>query len=45
MKDDLIYINDGVAMPSSYALTILEFKNLSATELSFVHLKVFLKCS
>jgi hypothetical protein len=40
MKDDLIYINDGVAMPSSYALTILEFKNLSATELSFVYFMV-----
>ena len=40
MKDDLIYINDGVAMPSSYALPILEFKNLSATELSFVYFMV-----
>lgn len=40
MKDDLIYINDGVAMPSSYALTILEFKNLSAIELSFVYFMV-----
>jgi len=40
MKDNLIYINDGVAMPSSYALTILEFKNLSAIELSFVYFMV-----
>ena len=40
MKDDLIYINDGVAMPSSYALTILEFKDLSATELAFVYFMV-----
>ena len=40
MKDDLIYINDGVAMPSSYALTILEFKNLSAIELYFVYFMV-----
>ena len=40
MQNDLIYINDGVAMPSSYALTILEFKNLSATELSFVYFMV-----
>tara|TARA_R100000700_G_C3167195_1_gene142190 strand:+ start:776 stop:1291 length:516 start_codon:yes stop_codon:yes gene_type:complete len=40
VKDDLIYINDGVAMPSSYALTILEFKDLSATELAFVYFMV-----
>ena len=40
MRDDLIYINDGVAVPSSYALTILEFKTLSATELAFVYFMV-----
>jgi len=40
MRDDLIYINDGVAIPSSYALTILEFKELSAIELSFVYFMV-----
>jgi len=40
MRDDLIYINDGVAVPSAYSLTILEFKDLSATELSFVYFMV-----
>ena len=40
MRDDLIYINDGVAVPSNYALTILEFKDLSATELAFVYFMV-----
>tara|TARA_A100001201_G_scaffold134704_1_gene122496 strand:- start:331 stop:846 length:516 start_codon:yes stop_codon:yes gene_type:complete len=40
VRDDLIYINDGVAVPSSYALTILEFKTLSATELAFVYFMV-----
>ena len=40
MRDDLIYINDGVAVPSAYSLTILEFKDLSAIELSFVYFMV-----
>ena len=40
MRDDLIYINDGVAVPSAYSLTILEFKDLSAVELSFVYFMV-----
>ena len=40
MRDDLIYINDGVAVPSGYALTILEFKELSSIELAFVYFMV-----
>jgi len=40
MRDDLIYINDGVAVPSNYALSILEFKLLSTTELAFVYFMV-----
>ena len=40
MRDDLIYINDGVAVPSNYALTILEFKTLSTIELAFVYFMV-----
>ena len=40
MRDDLIYINDGVAVPSNYALTILEFKPLSTIELAFVYFMV-----
>jgi hypothetical protein len=39
--DDLIYIKDGtLAVPSSYACTILEFKGLSAEELSFVYFMI-----
>lgn len=34
---DLIYINDGKAVPSPYALTIVEFKSLKFKELSFVY--------
>ena len=40
MKEDLIYINDGKAVPSSYALTILEFKGLVAIELAFVYFMI-----
>jgi len=40
MKNDLIYINDNKATPSSYAMTILEFKTLSAEELSFVYFMI-----
>jgi len=40
MREDLIYINDGKAIPSSYSTTILEFKGLSPLELSFVYFMV-----
>jgi len=40
MRDDLIYISDGKAVPSSYSLSISEFKDLSTTELSFVYFMV-----
>tara|TARA_A100001201_G_scaffold12530_2_gene16043 strand:+ start:2601 stop:3122 length:522 start_codon:yes stop_codon:yes gene_type:complete len=40
LSKDLIHINDGVAVPSPYALTILEFKNLSVTDLAFVYFMV-----
>ena len=40
MTNDLIYINDGKAVPSSYSLTILEFKELSSIELSFVYFMI-----
>ena len=40
LRDDLIYINDGVAVPSSYALSILEFKNLNTTELTFIYFMI-----
>ncbi len=40
MREDLIYINDGKAIPSSYTTTILEFKGLTATELAFVYFMV-----
>ena len=37
LKNDLLTINDSVAVPSAYALTILEFKNLNTKELAFVY--------
>tara|TARA_R110002051_G_scaffold7882_1_gene34452 strand:+ start:1856 stop:2371 length:516 start_codon:yes stop_codon:yes gene_type:complete len=40
MREDLIYINDGKAIPSSYTITILEFKGLTAVELAFVYFMV-----
>tara|TARA_R110002012_G_scaffold7040_1_gene33320 strand:+ start:4929 stop:5444 length:516 start_codon:yes stop_codon:yes gene_type:complete len=40
MGENLIYINDNKAVPSSYALTILEFKELSVNELAFVYFMV-----
>tara|TARA_R100000995_G_C3478582_1_gene122470 strand:- start:519 stop:1040 length:522 start_codon:yes stop_codon:yes gene_type:complete len=40
IQSDLIYIKDDVACPSSYARTILEFKNLDPNELAFVYFMV-----
>ena len=40
MVNNLIYINDGKAVPSSYTLTILELKELSYIELSFVYFMI-----
>ena len=40
MSSNLLYINDGKAIPSAYALTILEFKELSSLELAFVYFMV-----
>ena len=40
MKNDLIHIDDNKAVPSSYALSILEFKDLSSLELSFVYFTI-----
>ena len=40
MKNDLIHIDDNKAVPSSYALSILEFKDLSSLELSFVYFMI-----
>ena len=40
LQDDLIYIHKDDVMPSAYALTIKEFKNLTATELAFVYFMV-----
>ena len=37
MKHDLIHIVDNVAVPSVYAKTIKEFKDLKAEELGFVY--------
>jgi|TARA_R110000744_G_scaffold8270_2_gene27730 hypothetical protein len=40
LRDDLIHIVDGKAIPSAYALTILEFQGLKATELGYVYFMV-----
>jgi len=40
MRHDLIHIVDNKAVPSVYSKTILEFKELSAEELSFVYFMV-----
>ena len=40
MKHDLIHIVDNKAVPSQYALTILEFKSLSVEELAVVYFMV-----
>ena len=40
LNDDLIYIDDTKAVPSAYALTIIEFKDLSTEELSFIYFMV-----
>ena len=40
MHSELLYINDGNAVPSAYALTISEFKELSTPELAFVYFMV-----
>ena len=37
MKDDLIHIVDNKGVPSAYALSIKEFKDLSIDELAFVY--------
>ena len=40
MISDLIYVDDNKVFPSAYAMTILEFKELSIEELSFVYFMV-----
>ena len=40
MKDDLIHIVDNKGVPSSYALSIHEFKRLSVDELAYVYFMV-----
>lgn len=40
IRDDLIYIDDGKAVPSAYALTIKEFQDLNTNELTFVYFMI-----
>ena len=40
LRDELININDDKAVPSVYALSISEFKNLTTNELAFVYFMV-----
>tara|TARA_R100000008_G_C3529249_1_gene138342 strand:- start:179 stop:694 length:516 start_codon:yes stop_codon:yes gene_type:complete len=37
MREDLIHIKDNKAVPSGYAKTIAEFKNLTVEELAFIY--------
>ena len=37
MREDLIHIQDNKAVPSGYAKTITEFKNLTVEELAFIY--------
>tara|TARA_R110002020_G_scaffold114137_1_gene262532 strand:- start:1470 stop:1982 length:513 start_codon:yes stop_codon:yes gene_type:complete len=38
--NDLITINDNIAVPSAYTLTIKEFKSLSVKELAFIYFMI-----
>ena len=40
LQDDLIYIKDNKAVPSPYAKTLIEFKDLKTEELAFVYFMV-----
>jgi hypothetical protein len=40
MRDDLIHIVDNKGVPTAYALSIQEFKNLKVDELSFIYFMV-----
>ena len=40
LKDDLIHIVDGKAVPSAYAISINEFKGLNASELGYIYFMV-----
>ena len=40
LQDDLIYIKDNKAVPSSYAKTLVEFKTLKIEELAFVYFMI-----
>ena len=40
MRHDLIHIVDNKAVPSEYALTVIEFKSLSVEELAFVYFMI-----
>jgi len=40
MRDDLINIVDNKGVPSPYAISIKEFKNLSVDDLAFIYFVV-----
>ena len=40
LNNDLIYIDDNKVIPSAYSLSIIEFKDLSIEELSFVYFMI-----
>ena len=40
IQNDLLHVQDNKVIPSSYALTIQEFKNLNVEELSYVYFMI-----
>ena len=40
LQDDLLHIKDGIAIPSSYSLTVKEFENLNVKELSYIYFMI-----
>ena len=40
MKDELIHIVDNKGIPSSYALSIKEFKDLKVDELAYIYFMI-----
>tara|TARA_R110000737_G_scaffold105398_2_gene138479 strand:+ start:682 stop:1203 length:522 start_codon:yes stop_codon:yes gene_type:complete len=40
LKDDLIHINNNKGIPSAYALSIKEFKDLTVKELAFIYFTI-----
>ena len=40
IQNDLLHVQDNKVIPSSYALTIREFKNLNIEELAYIYFMI-----